>query len=144
MENIEIIVLTVIISTLFIIFILGPVFYAHKLQSNSGDVFRPESQQAQSVKTVTENKTPISTHIPVVEASATTPISNVDFKENSDQNLQNLLSTLLKNPNLSSSSKLELSLAVSLAIHEMESNGIQFPAALKNSLIESIKPTDPS
>jgi hypothetical protein len=51
---------------------------------------------------------------------------------------------LLKNPNLSATSKLEISLAVSVAIQEMESNGIQFPIALKNSLIESIKPTNPA
>lgn len=144
MENIEIIVLTVIISTLFIIFILGPVFYAHKLQANSGDVYRSESPKSQSPKSVTENKAPISSHVTVVEASTTASVSNVDFNENSDQNLQDLLSTLLKNPNLSTNSKLELSLAVSVAIQEMETNGIQFPIALKNSLIESINTKNPA
>lgn len=144
MENIEIIVLTVIISTLFIIFILGPVFYAHKLQANNGDVYRPQSSQPQINQKVAENKTTHSTHTPIAEASAVTPVSNVDFNENSDQNLQDLLSTLLKNPNLSTNSKLELSLAVSVAIQEMETNGIQFPVALKNSLIESINTKNPS
>lgn len=144
MENIEIIVLTVIIIILFFVFILGPVFYAHKLQANNGDVYRPQSSQSQITQKVTESKSTHSTHTPIVEASVTTPVSNVDFKENSDQNLQNLLSTLLKNPNLSTNSKLELSLAVSVAIQEMETNGIQFPIALKNSLIEAINTKNPS
>jgi hypothetical protein len=91
-----------------------------------------------------ENKGPIAANTPVVNTSASELKSNVSFSENSDQNLQNLLSSLLKNPNLSATSKLEISLAVSVAIQEMESNGIQFPIALKNSLIESIKPTNPA
>ena len=144
MENLEIIVLTIIISTLFIVFILGPVFYAHKLQDNSGDVYRSQIPQSRTSKTELENKEPIAANTPVVNTSASELKSNVSFSENSDQNLQNLLSSLLKNPNLSATSKLEISLAVSVAIQEMESNGIQFPIALKNSLIESIKPTNPA
>ena len=44
MQNLEIIVLTIIISSLFIVFILGPVFYAHKIQDNSNDVYRPKAE----------------------------------------------------------------------------------------------------
>jgi hypothetical protein len=141
MENLEIIVLTIIISTLFIIFILGPVFYAHKLQDNSGDTYRSQKPQSQTTKTELET---IIANTHLANTTASDPKSNVGFSENSDQNLQNLLSSLLKNPNLSATSKLEISLALSVAIQEMESNGIQFPIALKNSLIESIKPTNPA
>jgi hypothetical protein len=144
MENLEIIVLTIVISTLFIIFILGPIFYAHKIQENSGDVYRSTTPMSQSPKTVREDKSPIIDPLPVFNSIATESISTVDSNENSEQNLQNLLSSLLKSPNLSATSKLELSLATSVAIKDMESNGIQFPEALKNSLIESIKPTNPA
>ena len=44
MQNLEIIVLTIIISSLFIVFILGPVFYAHKIQDNNNDVYRPKTE----------------------------------------------------------------------------------------------------
>ena len=144
MENLEIIVLTIVISTLFIVFILGPIFYAHKIQENSGDVYRSPTPASHSPKTVSEDKSPIIVPTAVVDSIETEPISNVDGSENSEQNLQNLLSILLKSPNLSATSRLELSLATSVAIHEMESNGIHFSEAVKNSLIESIKSTDPS
>jgi hypothetical protein len=140
MENLEIFVLTIVISILFIIFLLGPLVYAYMLRKNSGDV----DHQPQTTKTVWEDKSPVIDPLPVFNSIATVSISTVDSNENSEQNLQNLLSSLLKSPNLSATSKLELSLATSVAIHEMESNGIQFPAALKNSLIESIKPTNPA
>jgi hypothetical protein len=137
MENLEIFVLTIVISILFIIFLLGPLVYAYMLRKTSGDV----DHQPQTTKTIWEDKSPVIDPLPVFNPI---PISNVNGNENSEQNLQNLLSSLLKSPNLSATSKLELSLATSVAIHEMESNGIQFPAALKNSLIESIKPTNPA
>lgn len=140
MENLEIFVLTIVISILFIIFLLGPLVYAYMLRKNSGDV----DHQPQTTKTIWEDKSPVIDPLPVFNSIATAPISNADGSVNSEQNLQKLLSSLLKSPNLSATSKLELSLATSVAIHEMESNGIQFPAALKNSLIESIKPTNPA
>ena len=140
MENLEIFVLTIVISILFIIFLLGPLVYAYMLRKNSGDV----DHQSQTTKTVWEDKSPVIDPLPVFNSIATESISTVDSNENSEQNLQNLLSSLLKSPNLSATSKLELSLATSVAIKDMESNGIQFPEALKNSLIESIKPTNPA
>ena len=140
MENLEIFVLTIVISILFIIFLLGPLVYAYMLRKNSGDV----DHQPQTTKTIWEDKSPVIDPLPVFNSIATAPISNADGSVNSEQNLQKLLSSLLKSPNLSATSKLELSLATSVAIHEMESNGILFPAALKNSLIESIKPTNPA
>ena len=140
MENLEIFVLTIVISILFIIFLLGPLVYAYMLRKNSGDV----DHQPQTTKTIWEDKSPVIDPLPVFNSIATESISTVDCNENSEQNLQNLLSSLLKSPNLSATSKLELSLATSVAIKDMESNGIQFPEALKNSLIESIKPTNPA
>ena len=140
MENLEIFVLTIVISILFIIFLLGPLVYAYMLRKNSGDV----DHQSQTTKTIWEDKSPVIDPLPVFNSIATESISTVDCNENSEQNLQNLLSSLLKSPNLSATSKLELSLATSVAIKDMESNGIQFPEALKNSLIESIKPTNPA
>jgi preprotein translocase subunit SecG len=140
MENLEIFVLTIVISILFIIFLLGPLVYAYMLRKNSDDV----DHQPQTTKTVWEDKSPVIDPLPVFNSIATESISTVDSNENSEQNLQNLLSSLLKSPNLSATSKLELSLATSVAIKDMESNGIQFPEALKNSLIESIKPTNPA
>jgi hypothetical protein len=110
------------------------------LRKNSGDV----DHQPQTTKTIWEDKSPVIDPLPVFNSIATESISTVDSNENSEQNLQNLLSSLLKSPNLSATSKLELSLATSVAIKDMESNGIQFPEALKNSLIESIKPTNPA
>ena len=140
MENLEIFVLTIVISILFIIFLLGPLVYAYMLRKNSDDV----DHQPQTTKTVWEDKSPVIDPLPVFNSIATAPISNADGSVNSEQNLQKLLSSLLKSPNLSATSKLELSLATSVAIKDMESNGIQFPEALKNSLIESIKPTNPA
>lgn len=73
MPNLEIIVLTIIISSLFIVFILGPIFYAHKIQDNSNDVYRPKAEsipnptiqppiEAESI--LVSSETPVNAPIP--------------------------------------------------------------------------------
>ncbi len=50
MQNFEIIVLTIIISSLFIAFILGPLFYAHSLQDKGDDVYRTKTANSPQAK----------------------------------------------------------------------------------------------
>jgi len=87
MQNLEIIVLTIIISSLFIVFILGPVFYAHQMQDRSTDVYRPKMETKPSIvkkPQVAVETPPISSELPIHTLTPnvkTNPMKNLTLIE---------------------------------------------------------------
>ena len=85
MQNLEIIVLTIIISSLFIVFILGPLFYAHQMQDNSNDVYRAKAEskpnatiqppiEAESI--IVSSELPVNAQTPKIKINQNRKIKN--------------------------------------------------------------------
>lgn len=82
MQNFEIIVLTVIISSLFIAFILGPLFYAHSLQDKGVDVYRTKAANSPQTKDSVQAKDEIVAEIPKITSdSSLTKIKTQPMKK---------------------------------------------------------------
>lgn len=82
MQNFEIIVLTVIISSLFIAFILGPLFYAHSLQDKGADVYRTKAANSPQTKDSVQAKDEIVAEIPKITSdSSLTKIKTQPMKK---------------------------------------------------------------
>ncbi len=105
MENLEIIVLTSIICTLFAIFIIGPLFYAHTLEKN-----RLNPQE----------------NAPGDQPPRRRKLSGFSFLK--------LSRSITEDESLSRKNKKDLVKVIQRTISDMESDGIYFSSEIKEEL----------
>lgn len=111
MENLEIIILSSIICTLFAVFIIGPMLYAHTLEKNKG---------LQDPKTNYGNGLPLKT----------------ENNSTKSKILEKFIKLVFKSQSITPKNKKQLAKVVSRTISDMESDGIYFSPEIKEELIK--------
>lgn len=105
MKNLEIIILTSIICTLFIVFIVGPLFYAHSLTGNQIDPYKKQK-----------------TNRPQAE------VGSFGF------GFLKISRSLLEDRSISRKNKKNMIRVIQRTISDMESDGMYFPEEVKEEL----------
>jgi hypothetical protein len=110
MENLEIIILSSIIFTLFAVFIIGPMLYAHKIEKNRLIL---DHNLNRSNGRISRFK-----------------------KDNYEIIFGKFMKLVFKNKSITPKNKKHLAKVVSRTISDMESDGIYFPHEIKKELIK--------